>query len=88
MKKPILFLLLIFLILSFVSGIYFYSTHTIMIEQMTTQNNISGNEENASEESCPDILMKSGNSILLYNSKLPEIPINYTDDIIPIEERC
>ena len=22
------------------------------------------------------------------NSKLPEIPINYTDDIIPIEERC
>ena len=22
------------------------------------------------------------------NSKLPEIPINYTDEIIPIEERC
>lgn len=74
MKKPILFLLLIFLILSFVSGIYFYSTHPMMIEQMTTHDNISGNEENASDESCPDILMKSGNSILLYNSKLPEIP--------------
>jgi hypothetical protein len=71
-----LILVILFLILSFISGIYFCMTHKVpFIETMEQQGNkgIDGTGEN---EGCPDILIKSGNAILLYNSKLPESPTN------------
>jgi hypothetical protein len=69
--KTITIFLLIFLVLSFASGIYFCLTHK-PYEGFENQ----GNQENDSsnETDCPDLLIKSGNAILLYNSKKPEVP--------------
>jgi hypothetical protein len=69
--KSITVVFLIFLILSFASGIYFCSTHT----SYKIENKKEGFTESMdNESSCPDLLIKSGNAILLYNSKLPESP--------------
>lgn len=68
--KPITILFVIFLILSFTSGIYFCSTHKpFNMEGFSEAVDVPKNESN-----CPDLLIKSGNAILLYNSKLPESP--------------
>jgi len=69
--KPITILLILFLILAFTSGIYFCCTHKLPViyEQYENQNKNADEEES---NSCPDLLIKSGNTILLYNSKMPE----------------
>lgn len=68
--KPITILFVIFLILSFTSGIYFCSTHKpFYMEGFSEAIDVPKNESD-----CPDLLIKSGNAILLYNSKLPESP--------------
>ena len=71
--KPITIFFLIFLILSFASGIYFCSTHEpyTNIEGFTEQQHQTSKSETSD---CPDLLIKSGNAILLYNTKLPETP--------------
>lgn len=62
-------ILLIFLFLVFISGIYFCLTfELIKLETMQTQDGLSG----PTTIECPDMLIKSGNSLLLYNSKMPE----------------
>ena len=65
--KPRTIVILIFLLLSFISGIYFCATHNV---PTTEQFELSG----PTAVDCPDLLIKSGNSLLLYNSKLPENP--------------
>ncbi len=72
--KQITLLFCIFLILSFVSGIYFCSTHnSLSIESMEGQKDDSKSADK-DDSSCPNLLIKSGNAILLYNSKIPESP--------------
>ena len=66
-----------FLILSFISGIYFCSTYELIynVEGMEDGGNPqSTGSPTSNEKSCPDLLIKSGNSILMYNSSLPESP--------------
>jgi len=67
--KPITTVFLIFLLLAFVSGIYFCATHELPKIESMQNPDASGNDA-----ACPDLLIKSGNSILLYNSKKPEEP--------------
>ncbi len=72
--KPIHIVFLLFLTLTFTSGIYFCSTHrSLYIESFSESMDTQG-QEDAKNDSCPDLLIKSGNAILLYNSKLPESP--------------
>jgi hypothetical protein len=75
--KPISIFLILFLILIFISGIYFCATHKLPMIYEGYENYEEGYEnkgESDSQESnsCPDLLIKSGNTILLYNSKMPE----------------
>ena len=69
--KPVVTVFLIFLLLTFVSGIYFCATHEIpYTEGFDPATDLSG----PTTIDCPDMLIKSGNSLLLFNSKLPRIP--------------
>ena len=81
--KPIVTVFMIFLLLSFISGIYFCATHQIpspsldytslgstRIEGFDPATDLQG----PTTIHCPDMLIKSGNSLLLFNSRLPEIP--------------
>jgi hypothetical protein len=60
--------LLIFLMLVFFSGIYFcYNQKSMLSESFETK-------KSKSDSNCPNLLIKSGNAILLFNSNLPESP--------------
>ena len=61
-----------FLLFAFLAGIYVCLTNGII--NTDNQSNKEGIEEKDSTESnCPDLLIKRGNTLLLYNSKLPEV---------------
>ena len=66
--KPITTIFLTFLLLSFISGIYFCATH--YVEGLENKNSLT----DPTAIDCPDMLIKSGNALLLYNSTLPESP--------------
>jgi len=69
--KPITTIFLIFLLLTFISGIYFCLTHDISIKEgFDPATDLSG----PTTIDCPNMLIKSGNSLLLFNSRLPNIP--------------
>ena len=74
--KPDTTVFLIFLLLTFISGIYFCATHEVhsmtgsMIEGFDPKQDLQG----PTTIDCPDLLIKSGNSLLLFNSKLPKVP--------------
>ena len=71
--KPITILFLIFLLMTFTSGIYFCATHVNTIdiyENFDPKKDLQG----PTTIDCPDLLIKSGNSLLLFNSRLPQIP--------------
>lgn len=72
--KPITTVFLIFLILSFISGIYFCATHTVDYSHLKESFNSTQDLQGPTSTSCPDMLIKSGNSLLLYNSKMPQQP--------------
>jgi len=65
---------ILFLILTFLAGIYVILTPQRMIEKL------SGGSESGSHESigsdCPDLLVQKGDRLLLYNSKKPESATN------------
>ena len=66
-EKRVFILLLTF---AFLAGIYFSLTHTVEGLEAPSTSVISG----PTKVDCPDLLIRSGNSILLYNSKMPEEP--------------
>ena len=70
--KPITTFFLIFLLLSFISGIYFCATHNI--RSITEGFNPATDLQGPTTIDCPDLLIKSGNSLLLFNSRLPHVP--------------
>jgi len=65
---------ILFLILTFLAGIYVILTPQRMVEKL------SGGSESGSHESigsdCPDLLVQKGDRLLLYNSKKPESATN------------
>jgi len=70
--KPVITVFLIFLLLSFISGIYFCATHNI--RSITEGFDPATDLQGPTAIDCPDLLIKSGNSLLLFNSRLPKIP--------------
>jgi len=81
--KPITTVFLIFLLMSFVSGIYFCATHQVHVVDFQLNSPFASLKESFDPAKdlqgpttidCPDMLIKSGNSLLLYNSRLPQQP--------------
>jgi hypothetical protein len=81
--KPVTIIFLIFLLLSFISGIYFCATHEVPVSAVSIggiggieglETTESSNLSDPTAIDCPDMLIKSGNALLLYNSTLPENP--------------
>ena len=73
--KPVLILFLFFLLLSFLAGIYFcmnFDKSSDSIENMEGEQNTQ--TKDSSNNDCPNLLMRSGNAILLYNTNIPESP--------------
>ena len=70
--KPVTLIFLIFLLLSFISGIYFCATHTVPIPYNSAEGFEDSLGGGPTAVNCPDLLIKSGNSLLLFNSKLPK----------------
>lgn len=56
-------IIFVFSLIVFLAGLYYYTT----IESMTT----------ISEKSCPDLLIRKGNTLLLYNTKSKEDPLPF-----------
>lgn len=74
--KPVVTIFLIFLLLSFISGIYFCVTHKIPTFALYNKEGFdpSTDLQGTTTTDCPDMLIKSGNSLILLNSRLPEVP--------------
>jgi hypothetical protein len=76
--KEIKILFLLFLIVTFFVGMYFYSVtlyhFSIPAKPMENMENMenSENKDSSADSNCPDILIKEGNGLLLYNSKKPK----------------
>jgi len=70
--KPVTIIFLSFLLISFISGIYFCLTHKVTNDVEGMENGISLSGPTSID--CPDMLIKSGNALLLYNSKMAEEP--------------
>jgi hypothetical protein len=73
--KTIQILFIIFIILSFLAGGYFYIFQDIGIDgfESFTPDQPSDKKE---ENTCPDLLLKSGSTLLLINTKLPRSDTN------------
>lgn len=56
-------LILVFLLIVFLAGLYYYSTK---VENMETMS-----------KDCPDLLIRKGNTLLLYNTKSKEDPLPF-----------
>lgn len=75
--KPLNKLFVIFLIITFIAGMYVYTKYSLImhgkmqgIENMENKEDPSSEQD--SEDSCPDMLINKGDILLLYNSKMPE----------------
>ena len=66
-------LILIFLILTFLLGLYVTVFHKVSFEK---KEGFSSQKEGMETSSCPDMLVKKGNVLLLYNSNEPTRPEN------------
>lgn len=78
--KTLNILFLLYLLIIFMTGMYVYmfnGVSSLKKEGLANQTQDSTNPDD--ENSCPDILINKGNSLLLYNSKMKEI-----DGINPI----
>jgi len=69
---------LLFLVVAFLSGIFMCGSYNSPYKEGLTDSSGNSNDE-SSDSSCPDLLIRSGNSLLLYNTKKPEV-----DGINPI----
>lgn len=76
-----------FLLFAFLAGIYVCLTNGIINTEINSSKE-GIEEKNSTESNCPDLLIKRGNTLLLYNSKLPEVdgsnplPFNSLDEYI------
>jgi hypothetical protein len=75
--KPLTIFFIIFLLLTFAAGLYFCLTHKLPNVSNEECENFEGHNKDGDDtesQNCPDLLIKSGNTVLLYNSKMPEKP--------------
>jgi hypothetical protein len=64
---------ILFLIITFFLGIYFcMSIDSIRIENMTNQDKETPHLEEKNDTTCPNVLIRQGNILLLYNTLQPE----------------
>ena len=73
-NKSIQFLFILFIVLSFLAGGYFYVFQEGM-EGMESQEKDQKSDDKQ-EHNCPDLLIKSGSTLLLLNTKLPRSDTN------------
>ena len=66
-------LVLLFLIITFLLGLYVTVFHKVSFDK---KEGFSSQKEGMETSSCPDMLVKKGNVLLLYNSKEPTGPEN------------
>ena len=75
--KKVTIVFLTFAFLAFLTGIYFCLTlKPFDMKNHEGLENIgkkTGSKE-GTDDSCPDMLIRSGDSLLLYNSKKPDVP--------------
>jgi len=74
--EVIKFLFILFIILSFLAGGYFYTFQEGLENKDGTPDGKENEKESAKESSCPDLLIKSGSNLLLINTKLPRSDTN------------
>ena len=84
--KPVFMIFMLFLILSFLAGIYFcMNSHNLYQPFEGMENSVANgsNRESSVRENrdntgsgCPNLLVRSGNSILLYNTNRPNDETN------------
>jgi len=81
--KKVIVIFMTFLILSFLAGIYFcIFSETMYTPYEGMENKISGNNAQSpptngdANKNCPNLLVHSGSSILLYNTNLPNNETN------------
>ena len=74
MKNTKRILLYIFLLFAFLAGIYVCLTNGIVnnTENMSDKDGPT-DDQRPDQSNCPDLLIKKGNSLLLYNTKMPEV---------------
>jgi hypothetical protein len=60
-----------FSIVAFLAGLYFYLTFHETRRIRRTQEGLAGRRNASPETSCPDMLVRRGKTLLLYNSNLP-----------------
>jgi len=75
--KKVTAVFLTFAFLAFLFGIYFclnYTTSANVFENMENKEDSNQDSTQETDDSCPDMLIHSGDSLLLYNSKKPDIP--------------
>jgi len=70
--KVVLIIFLCFALFSFLAGIYYCANAHHPIEPMDKGDSTTTSSASPSDSNCPDLLIKSGNAILLYNTKKPE----------------
>ena len=73
------FLFILFLVLTFLAGGYFYIFQNGVSIKETLENadnEKENNKEKSEESSCPDLLIRSGSTLLLVNTKLPRSETN------------
>jgi hypothetical protein len=61
----------IFLLVTFLAGIYVILTNGLVNNTTDSAVENMDNKDNASASSCPDLLIKQGNSLFLYNTTAP-----------------
>ena len=83
--KPVFVIFMTFLVLSFLAGIYFCMNQQpiegMENDQPDTSNSGNGigsgkSDDTPKDDGCPNLLVRSGNSILLYNTRRPNDETN------------
>jgi len=86
--ETIKILFIIFLLVSFLAGGYFYVIQDIYVEGFDSNTKDETNmNKDQKDTGCPDLLIKSGSTLLLINTKLPRsdtnpLPFNSLDEYI------
>ena len=75
--------IIIFVLIAFLSGLYVYSTQSISFVAVPIDKNIKENLQSSFEKSakCPNVLVRNGNMLLLYNTTdtHDEIPLQFNN---------
>lgn len=75
--QKVKFLFILFLVLTFLAGGYFYVFQNgIPVKESLENSDNKNDSENSGDSSCPNLLIRSGSTLLLVNTKLPRSETN------------